>query len=93
MIDPTWCSIPFLMATSGEGGHKLNITRIVEAIIIAGILGAMMMWGGQKVIETELRHVNTKIDQLYEQVQGMRKDLYQPKPIGATNELTAKSRN
>ncbi len=54
--------VPFVLAT---GQHPpLNMTRVIESLIIAAVTGAVTMWGVQQRVAVEidaLKEQNTRI--------------------------------
>jgi cell division protein FtsB len=64
MIMNDWKTlIPFVLAT---GQHPpLNITRVIESLIIAAVTGAVTMWGVQQQVQVEimaLKAQNSRIE-------------------------------
>jgi hypothetical protein len=45
-----WSHVPFFLAATrvGEVGNRLNTTRIMESLIIAGLTGAITLYGAQQ---------------------------------------------
>lgn len=47
--------IPFVLAT---GQHPpLNMTRVIESLIIAAVTGTVTMWGVQQQVQTEIEQI------------------------------------
>lgn len=45
--------LPFMLATTIPGA-KVNVARIVEALVIAALTGAVSVYGVTKVLETKI---------------------------------------
>jgi hypothetical protein len=62
-------AIPFMLATrrATDGialPAKLNLTRVLEALIIAGVTGAISMYGMQLKQESQMSEIKYEIAQL-----------------------------
>ncbi len=67
--------IPHLFfLTAANGQMKLNINRIVEAVIIALLVSAVVGWK----VKPELLHIKEKITHLETQVDKIYSDIYHP---------------
>lgn len=62
--------IPFVLAT---GQHPpLNMTRVIESLIIAAVTGAVTMWGVQQQVQTEIAQLkaqNARIEVALDELQ------------------------
>ena len=69
--------LPFLCMT-GMGQPKWNVTRIIEAIIIAGLAAGASTWATQKVILVKVDNLQDTISKVEKQVDRIQRDLYRP---------------
>lgn len=69
--------IPFLATTGGRS--KLNATRIIEALIIAAVAGAVSAWANQQVMLERMASLSKDIKRLETMVHEMRGDIYAPR--------------
>lgn len=70
MIERIIDYIPFMAMTTGR--THLNVSRIVEAVIIAIIAGGLSAYITVQKIETKLAYIEQKVDKIYS-------DVYMPK--------------
>lgn len=67
---------PFMLAT---GNHmQVNITRVIETLIIAGVTSAVVLYGSHKYMQAEFEGIKSDVQSLEREVEGMRRDLYIP---------------
>lgn len=59
--------MPFMVAASG-GGEKLNITRVLEAVIIAVIVGAGAWFMLIPEMKTEFKYITRDVQSLKHEV-------------------------
>lgn len=69
--------IPFTL-TSEQDQPKMNIQRIVEAVIIAAIIGAITMYASVAVISNDIQNLRNDLKRVEESVNGIRADFYPP---------------
>ncbi len=55
--------IPFMLAATrlGEVSGKINTTRILESLIIAGITGGIVMYGVQQKLDTQMAELKAQM--------------------------------
>jgi hypothetical protein len=70
--------MPFMIA-GVAGGVKMNYTRIFEALVIAGVTGAISVYATTKVLENDIEHIKQGHVYIMQQVDQLRKDLYVPR--------------
>ncbi len=68
--------LPFFLTA---GSSRLNVQRIIEAVIIAGISGGVTMYGAQKMLVTRLENMDRNIMRLEKRQERMFNDLYRPR--------------
>jgi hypothetical protein len=56
-----WASVPFLMTAANANGQKFNTTRILEGLIIAGITGAITLYGVQQKMDVQIAEIKTQM--------------------------------
>ena len=83
MFDPHHLALPFFLGVTAKGAPKLNIPRIIEAIIIAAIVAGVTMYGQSAVLATKIESLQTAIDDIKENqkenqrvMRIMQKDIY-----------------
>jgi len=69
--------IPFMLATGQES--KLSPQRILEALMIAALTGAISVYATQQVIAVELEGIKKEMSKLEESVNQIRGDIYVPR--------------
>lgn len=74
--DP-WNWFPFLLAVGTE--PHFNLQRILEALVIAGVTGAIVMWGTQQVLEERISSLQRDVQSIQTDVQQLRRDVYVPR--------------
>ena len=55
---------PFLIAATRGGGemvNKLNLTRVLESLIIAGITGGIVMYGVQQKLDAQMSEIKAQM--------------------------------
>ena len=72
MIDRFIDYIPFLAMTQPGGRLRLNVSRIVEAVIIAIVAGGLSAYITVQKIELKLTYLEQKVDKIHT-------DVYAPK--------------
>lgn len=77
MFDKFLDYIPFLMMVDRR--HKINSTRILEAIIIAIIGGAVAGYISFSKMEVRFENMQITVSELKQDVQKLRQDLYIPR--------------
>lgn len=58
---------PFLIAATRGGGemvNKLNLTRVLESLIIAGITGGIVMYGVQQKLDAQMAEMRVQMVEL-----------------------------
>ena len=85
---PPLSSLPFFLAATNTGpgreGHThVNITRIIEAVIIAAVAGGVAVYASQQVLASRLDSMEksflkleTHVEEKFDQIQ---QDFYVPK--------------
>jgi hypothetical protein len=71
--------MPFMIAGVAGAGVKMNYTRIFEALVIAGVTGAISVYATTKVLENDIEHIKQGHVYIMQQVDQLRKDLYVPR--------------
>ena len=56
---------PFILGVTG-GGPKLNAQRIIEALIIAGVVGVITLYGNNAILSTKIESVQASVDRIEE---------------------------
>lgn len=69
--------IPFLLSTSQASASKLNVQRIVEALIIAAITGGVALYAGSAVLESRLNALERNIEKLDGKMDRLQIQVYQ----------------
>jgi len=76
MFDRFLDFIPFLMTVDRR--HKINSTRILEALIIAIIGGVFAGYIAFSKMEVKFEYLQTNVMELKQDMQKLRYDLYRP---------------
>lgn len=76
--EPTTWAFPFFLGVQSQGEHKLNVTRIIEALIIAAVAGGVSMYASQAVMTAEMETVKAAVERIENNQKEMRRDLYRP---------------
>lgn len=61
-----------------QGNKRMNMTRIVEALMIAGIIGAINVIGTTQVFETKFEYMKEQIQEIKTSINDIRRDVYKP---------------
>lgn len=69
--------IPFTLA-EGQAQPKMNIQRIIEALLIAAITAGVAMYASMQVLDTRLQNMQNDVQRLEQSVKEMQRDLYRP---------------
>ncbi len=58
-----WSHLPFFLAATrvGEAGSRLNTTRIMESLIIAGLTGAITLYGVQQKMDVQISEIKSQM--------------------------------
>lgn len=70
-------SMPFMVAAAQTGDNKVNVTRILEAVIIAGIAGAGAWLLLIPELKTEFKHIAEDVQNVQDKVTIMQKEVKQ----------------
>ena len=73
--------IPFLIGATG-GGSKMNVPRVAEALLIAGITAAATGFVTIKVVEQKAVSIEARVDKIEIKIDKLVNDLYEPKRYG-----------
>jgi len=76
-FDPMVWSIPFFLGTASQE-HKLNITRVVEALIIAGVAGGVSVYSAQQVTAEKMNSLSSAIERIEANQLQIQRDMYKP---------------
>lgn len=68
--------IPFVAMASGR--PKLNVSKILESLIIGAIIALVMSYVALQVLEVKLDNITADIAELKSDVKQIRGDLYRP---------------
>lgn len=68
---------PF-MVEDATGRRKVNLPRILEALLIAAVIGLFNMIGTTQVFETRFKYMKEQIQEIKASIADIRRDLYQP---------------
>lgn len=69
--------IPFTLAAE-QDQPKMNLQRILEAVIIAAIIGGITMYASVGVISNDIKNLRNDMQRIEDSVNGIRKDFYKP---------------
>ena len=69
--------IPFIL-TSEQDQPKMNIQRIVEAVIIATIIGGITMYASVGVISNDIKNLRSDMQRMEKSVNRITDDFYKP---------------
>ncbi len=70
--------LPFVLS-AGAAGQKLNVQRIIEAIIIAMVTGGVTMYGAQQMVVAKLDALDRNLAKLEMRQEQIFRDLYRPR--------------
>ena len=48
---------PFMLGVTGGGPPKMNYTRIIEALIIAGVVAGITLYGNNQILSTKMEAI------------------------------------
>ncbi len=71
--------IPFIMVSSTSRVVKLRTQRAIETIIIGITAGAFSSFITVKILENDIRHMQTTIKEIKSEIKIIRSDVYQPR--------------
>ena len=75
MLEPM--SIPFLLAVNGD--PRVNKTRVIEAVVIAVVVGAIMAYAGMyvalPVIKEQIEHINRRQNEQMQYIRDIKQEL------------------
>ena len=67
--------VPFLLLSkNGVGKIELNLNRIIEAVLIAGLTGALVGWS----VKGDIENVKKDVSEVKAQVSKIYSDIYRP---------------
>ena len=69
--------IPFTLS-EGQAQPKMNIQRLIEALLIAAITGGIAMFATVQVLDTRLQNMQRDMQRLEQSVNRINNDFYQP---------------
>lgn len=69
--------IPFTLAAE-QDQPKMNIQRIVEAVIIATIIGGITMYASVGVISNDIKNLRSDMQRMEKSVNRITDDFYKP---------------
>lgn len=69
---------PFMGPEDKTGHRGLNMTRIVEALIIAAVIGTINVIGTNQVFEERFKYIKEQISEIKQSLIHMQKDIYRP---------------
>lgn len=70
----SYCVPFFLLAKNGGGKVELNLSRIIEAVIIALVTGMIVGWS----VRADIANVKADISEVKAQVSKIYSDIYKP---------------
>jgi hypothetical protein len=72
--------IPFLLLTVHDGKMRvgLDLSRIIETIVIAAVLGGITMYVTTSVLEVKLEGVQAEVREVKQKVDQIYRDIYRP---------------
>ncbi len=70
--------VPFVMS-AGASSERLNVQRIIEAIIIALVTGGVTMYGAQQMVVAKLENLDENLAKLERRQEQIFQDLYRPR--------------
>lgn len=76
-VSPNSSWIPFTLQ-AGQEQPKMNIQRIIEALLIAAITGGVAMYATVQVLDTRLENMQRDVQRLEQSVNRMQDDFYKP---------------
>jgi len=68
--------LPFFKATGQH--NKMNVVRIIEALIIAGVAAGVGLFGTVQVMDSRMESLESKVDNVQIQVTKIHDDIYKP---------------
>ncbi len=72
-----WQWLPFFL-TAGQSQSKMNVARIIEALIIAAITAGIVLYGTVQVIGAEMKAMQKDIQRVERSVGEIKRDFYKP---------------
>lgn len=77
--------VPFMAMTTG-GRPTMNFARIIETLIIAGIVGLMVNYGAVQKLSEKMNSMGDKITKLEQTTDKFFSDFYKPFHDGTKND-------
>ena len=69
--------LPFTL-TADQEQPKMNIQRMIEAVIIAAIIGGITMYASVGVISNDIRNLRNDVQRIEQSVNRITDDFYKP---------------
>jgi len=69
---------PFMTPGDQRGHRAVNTTRIIEALIIAAVIGAINLFGTSQAFDERFRYLKEQIGEIKQAVHRIQVDLYRP---------------
>ena len=73
-----WRLLPFVLSAGGQA-PRLSITRIIEALIIAGICSGVTIYATQQVLGVRIQNIERSMDRMEHRIEQIQRDLYVPR--------------
>ena len=70
--------MPFVIMAVGVS-PRMNLVRIIEALIIAGITAGVVMYANQQTMGVKIEGMSAEISELKKSMDDIRRDFYAPK--------------
>jgi len=75
-LPDSWRQLPFMLAKGQT--TKMNIQRIIEALLISGLTAGIVLWGTVQVMKSEMKALEQKVDNVDQRVTKIYDDIYKP---------------
>lgn len=71
-------SVPFLIAITENNAQavRINLTRVLEALIIAAASGLVTLYAGAQVLENRLGSLERNFDRVQDKLERLQQEIY-----------------
>lgn len=71
--------LPFFGLNVETGKAQLNVSRLLEGIVVASVVGAVSVYGSQQAVEGEIKSVKQEVKRIRQRLNQIEGDVYIPR--------------